>query len=273
MEDCAVKVQAIAFDLDDTLLRDDRAISDYTCRVLRKAADRGIIVIPASGRTGRSMHGFVERIGCAACFVCANGAEVRDSEGRVMMQELLSVEVAREAAAFAQRHGCYAQVYDEDRFYYSRQDHYADEYAASSSLPGTFVGDLTAFITRPTPKLLMMDDPARIAVMLREAGEQLTGRAAVTCSKPYFLEINPVRATKGNALQWCAAHFGFSMENLLAFGDSLNDLSMLTAAGRGVAMANAREDVKALIPARCLSNEQDGVADYIDKYVLREEQA
>ena len=48
---------------------------------------------------------------------------------------------------------------------------------------------------------------------------------------------------------------------------------MLTAAGRGVAMANARDDVKALIPARCLSNEQDGVADYIDKYVLREENA
>ena len=117
MEDCAVKVQAIAFDLDDTLLRDYRTISDYTCRVLRKAADHGIIVMPASGRTGRSMRGFVERIGCAACCVCANGAEVRDREGRVLMQELLTVEVAKEAAAFAEGHGSYAQVYDEDRCY------------------------------------------------------------------------------------------------------------------------------------------------------------
>lgn len=268
-----MKVRAIAFDLDDTLLRDDRSVSDYTCRVLREAANRGITIIPASGRTSKSMRSFVDRVGCAACYVCANGAEVRDRNGQVLMQELLSVEVAREAAAFAERHGSYAQVYDEDRFYYSRQDHYADEYAASSALPGVFVGDLTAFITRPTPKLLMMDDPARIAVMMREASEQLAGRAAVTCSKPYFLEVNPVRATKGNALCWCAEHFGFAMEELLAFGDSLNDMSMFTAAGRGVAMANAREDVKALIPAHCLSNEQDGVADYIDKYVLREENA
>ena len=273
MEDCTVKVRAIAFDLDDTLLRDDRSISDYTCRVLREAANRGITIIPASGRTSKSMRSFVDRVGCAACYVCANGAEVRDRNGQVLMQELLSVEVAREAAAFAERHGSYAQVYDEDRFYYSRQDHYADEYAASSALPGVFVGDLTAFITRPTPKLLMMDDPDRIAVMMREAGQQLAGRAAVTCSKPYFLEVNPVRATKGNALRWCAEHFGFAMEELLAFGDSLNDMSMLTAAARGVAMANAREDVKALIPAHCLTNEQDGVADYIDKYVLREENA
>ena len=273
MEDCTVKVRAIAFDLNDTLLRDDRSISDYTCRVLREAANRGITIIPASGRTSKSMRSFVDRVGCAACYVCANGAEVRDRNGQVLMQELLSVEVAREAAAFAERHGSYAQVYDEDRFYYSRQDHYADEYAASSALLGVFVGDLTAFITRPTPKLLMMDDPARIAVMMREASEQLAGRAAVTCSKPYFLEVNPVRATKGNALCWCAEHFGFAMEELLAFGDSLNDMSMLTAAGRGVAMANAREDVKALIPAHCLTNEQDGVADYIDKYVLREENA
>lgn len=273
MEDCTVKVRAIAFDLDDTLLRDDRSISDYTCRVLREAANRGITIIPASGRTSKSMRSFVERIGCAAYYVCANGAEVRDRNGQVLMQELLSVEVAREAAAFAEFHGSYAQVYDEERFYFSRQDHYADEYAASSSLPGVYVGDLTAFITRPTPKLLMMDDPDRIAVMMREASGQLAGRAAVTCSKPYFLEVNPVRATKGNALRWCAEHFGFAMEELLAFGDSLNDMSMLTAAGRGVAMANAREDVKALIPAHCLTNEQDGVADYIDKYVLREENA
>ena len=273
MEESAVRIQAIAFDLDDTLLRSDRSISDFTCRVLREAAARGIAILPASGRTGRSMHGFVERIGCATGYVCANGAEVRGSDGRVLMQELLSIEVAQEAAAFAERHGCYAQVYDEERFYYSRQGRYADEYAASSALPGEYVGDLTEFITRPTPKLLMMDEPARIARLLREASRQLEGRASVTCSKPYFLEINPVRATKGNALIWCAEHFGFAMDGLLAFGDSLNDLSMLTAAGLGVAMANAREDVKALIPARCLSNEQDGVADYIDKYVLREENA
>lgn len=273
MEVRTVKVQAIAFDLDDTLLRDDRSISDYTCRVLQRAAAKGIAVIPASGRTGKSMRGFVERIGCASCYVCANGAQVRDPSGRVLMQEMLSVEVAREAAEFAKAHECYAQVYDEERFYYSRQDRYAHEYAVSSALPGQYVGDLAAFITSPTPKLLMMDDPARIAAMLQEAGRLFAGRAAVTCSKPYFLEVNPVRATKGNALRWCAEHLGFSMDAMVAFGDSLNDLTMLQAAGLGVAMANAREDVKALIPARCLSNEQDGVADYIDKYVLREENA
>ena len=104
MEDCTVKVRAIAFDLDDTLLRDDRSISDYTCRVLREAANRGITIIPASGRTSKSMRSFVERVGCAAYYVCANGAEVRDRNGQVLMQELLSIDLAREASSCSDLH-------------------------------------------------------------------------------------------------------------------------------------------------------------------------
>ena len=130
------------------------------------------------------------------------------------------------------------------------------------------MGDLEAYIARPTPKILMMDDPTRIAALMAEAREAFGDRVSLTCSKPYFLEVNPPRATKGNALCWCANHFGFSMERLLAFGDSLNDLSMLLAAGRGVAVQNAREDVRARIATVCGSNQQDGVAHYIDQYVL-----
>lgn len=263
--------QAIAFDLDDTLLRDDKTISSHTLRVLRQAAEQGIHVIPASGRTSSSMRRLVDEIGCASCYISCNGAEVRTPSHELMMQELLPVDLAREVARFAHEHQVYAQTYIGAKFFHSMRGKYAEDYAALSSLTGEYVGDLEAFLTEPTPKMLLMDDPARIAELLAIARVKWAGRASLTCSAPYFLEVNPLKATKGNALKWCADHLGFSMDNLVAFGDSLNDLSMLEAAGTGVAVANARDDVKAQIPTHCLSNQEDGVADYIEKYVLREE--
>ncbi|MBQ4580681.1 MAG: HAD family phosphatase [Clostridia bacterium] len=277
-----MSIRAIAFDLDDTLLRPDTSVSDYTVDVLRRAAAQGIIILPASGRTRDSMWPAVSRIGCASAFISCNGADVwslRPISGSLspqsgndcplLMQELLPVELAHEVARFASDRGVYCQTYSPDRFFYSMLNEYAASYEKSSSLQGEYVGDLTAFIRQPVTKLLMMDSPERIAALYEEAMALFAGRASLTCSKAYFLECNPLRATKGNALKWCAQHFGFAMSELLAFGDSLNDVSMLEAAGTGVAMANAREDVKAMGFPICGSNEEDGVARYIEQHILR----
>ena len=261
-------IRAIAFDLDDTLLRSDLTVSDYTVDVLRRAADRGIIILPASGRTRDSMFPTVQRIGCADAFISCNGADVWTPDRELIMQELLPVALAHEVARYAADRGVYCQTYSPSRFYFSVDNEYAVSYANSSSLEGEFVGDLTAFIQRPVTKLLMMDTPEKIAAMYEEAKTIFAGRASMTCSKPYFLECNPLKATKGNALTWCADHFGFRMDELLTFGDSLNDVSMLAAAGIGVAMGNAREDVKAMGFPVCLTNDEDGVARYIEEYIL-----
>lgn len=266
-------IQAIAFDLDDTLLRDDGSISAYTISVLRQVAERGIRIIPASGRTSSSMRAKVDLIGCASCYVCCNGAEVRTPEHKAIMQELLPASLAREIAVWAQDNDIYAHVYDETHFYYSKDCAYAQAYRQATGTSYHHVPDLPAFITQPTPKLLMIDDTERIAQLHIQAQEKWGSVAAITRSKPYFLEFNPSQATKGNALRWCSERLGFSMASTMAFGDSLNDLSMLEAAGHGVAMANAWADVKARIPATCRSNEEDGVAHYIEQHVLKEEQA
>lgn len=261
-------IRAIAFDLDDTLLRSDLTVSDYTVDVLRRAADRGIIILPASGRTRDSMFPTVQRIGCADAFISCNGADVWTPDRELIMQELLPVALAHEVARYAADRGVYCQTYSPSRFYFSVDNEYAVSYANSSSLEGEFVGDLTAFIQTPVTKLLMMDTPEKIAALYEEAKTIFAGRASMTCSKPYFLESNPLKATKGNALKWCADHFGFRMDELLTFGDSLNDVSMLAAAGIGVAMGNAREDVKAMGFPVCLTNDEDGVARYIEEYIL-----
>lgn len=267
-----MKIQAIAFDLDDTLLRNDRTLSPYTIRVLREAAERGMAIIPASGRARDSMRPFVEQLGCVSMYISCNGAEVWSNKHTLLHREVLDVPLAREIARFGAQRDCYAQTYAGERFFYSQKGRWAEAYAESSMLTGVYVGDLEAYLTEPTSKILMMAEESKIAQMLQEARAQFEGRASVCCSKPYFLEFNPLLATKGLALRFCAAQAGFSLAATAAFGDSLNDLSMLETVGEGVAMANGWDCVKERIPHHCAANDEDGVAGYIVSHFLRGEE-
>lgn len=114
-------IRAIAFDLDDTLLRDDRTISDETVSVLRRASKAGILILPASGRTYCSMAGFAKRIGCASRVICANGAVIAQPDGTTLHELTIPADIARQVARFAKERGCYCQTYAGDCFYYNQQ--------------------------------------------------------------------------------------------------------------------------------------------------------
>ncbi len=267
-----MNIRAIAFDMDDTLLRDDRTISPYTLEVLRRAASEGVHIIPASGRARDSLRPFVEEIGCASLFIACNGAEVWTPELSLLRSFSFPDSTAQEIVAFARAHRCYAQTYDSTHFYYLLENQYARDYAASSMIKGFYTPDMEGFIrAHPTSKILLMDDPARVAAMLAEASAQFAGHASVTCSKPFFLEFNPPEATKGNALAACGERLGFSLADCAAFGDSLNDLSMLTAVGFGCVVANCRPDVRARVAHVCGDNMSDGVARMIASLLWKEE--
>lgn len=263
-----MSVRAIAFDLDDTLLRDDRTLSPFTLRTLRDASERGIAMLPASGRTFMSMRGFVQQIGCARYVISANGAVICAPDGTVLHQVMLDVPLARAVARFARERGVYCQSYRDDAFFFDRPGRHAEEYAAASALRGVLVENLENFLIQPTAKLLMIAEPARITTLMEEAQAAFGEKTALTCSKPYFLEVNPAGASKGQALRWCAKQMGIAMADCAAFGDSLNDVSMLKAAGVGVAMKNARPDVLAMGFEVCPANQEDGVARYIAEHFL-----
>ena len=263
--------RAIAFDLDDTLLRDDLSVSDYTADTLREAARRGFLVIPCSGRARDSMLPIVRRIGCASCFVACNGSEVWSAEGELLHRSLLTHDTTQAIAAFGRRHGVYMQTYQGAHFYFTEEGRWADAYARSSMLTGCFTPDLESFLAaHDICKILMMGEVEHIAAMLAEGQPLFAGRASVTCSKPYFLEFNPPDSNKAHGLEIAGKLFGFTLGETMAFGDSLNDLSMLQAAGCGVCVANAREDVRAQVGRVCPSNGEDGVARYLRQTLLQD---
>lgn len=265
-------MKAVVFDLDDTLLHDDLTISDFSVRVFRYLREKDFSIIAASGRAQLSMKPYVDQLDCVDAYISCNGAEIWDGKNHQLIhQELFSAETAIDIALFAEKHACYAQVYEGKCFFFNQHGIYADRYAASARLTGIYVGKLSEYIHEPRNKILIMDDEDRIAEMYNEAKELFADRASVTCSKPCYLEFNPLNATKGNALQFLSSYLGIKTRNMIAFGDSLNDLSMLQTVGVAVMVSNGWQEIRPYCDAVCMSNEMDGPAHYLNEFILHGE--
>lgn len=262
-----MKLEAIAFDLDDTLLNGQSSISDYTVEVLRRAKARGIRIIPASGRAPYSMKPYVDRLGAGDPYIACNGAEIVGPDHQALETFAFSPERARAVCRWLKESGSYVQVYRGENFFYAEDCEASRNYQRSSGMIGKPVGDLDAFLTFETPKVLSVNTPAEVARILPLAQAAFPD-VEFTVSKPYFLEAQPQGVNKGAALVRLAKRLGLNLSGVMAFGDSLNDVKMLQAAGHGVAMGNARDEVKRAVPHVCGSNLDDGVAKYVQAHVL-----
>lgn len=160
-------IQAIAFDMDDTLLRQDHTISLYTVDVLNRAAAKGIRIIPATGRVQGSIREHLRQIGCADCYITGNGSQLWNGDHTVLHQELLDPRDMADIFAFGRRHGVYMHTYYDNRFYYSSEENgYARAYSEAVLLEGIHCPDLEAFATQPVPKILMIAEPEKVSHML-----------------------------------------------------------------------------------------------------------
>ena len=255
-------IDAIVTDLDDTLLNEKSQLSPFTLDVLRQAIRKGIRLIPASGRAARSMFPYTSQFAAGVPYIACNGSQLVNADHTVMETFTLSPEVAQQIIRYVKRNGFYVQSYRDDDFYYDSECQTSMDYQRSSGMNGHAVGDLAAFNTFPTPKLLCVQEPPEVEKLyplIQCAFPDVT----FTISKPYFLEAQPANVSKGAALAMLAKRLGLTPEHTVVFGDSLNDVSMLQYTPNSVAMGNARADVKAAARYVCQTNAQDGVARFL----------
>lgn len=263
-----MEIKTIITDLDDTLLNDSAQISDYTVSVLKRCEKQGMRVIPASGRAIYSMAPYVRRLGTDRSFIACNGAQIADKDMNPIESLELPLDMLNELWDYIHGEGVYMQIYYGDTFYFEQPCQQSKYYERASGMRGVAVGDMHAFLNRGSPKLLCCDEPERIERLYEKTLRLYGNRLCATISKPIFMEMAPLGATKGEALKRLSLMDGFSLESTIAFGDSLNDVSMFECAGHSVAMGNAREETKRAANAVAPSNDQDGVARYLDEYVL-----
>lgn len=270
--DRAVRPRLIATDLDGTLLRDDKTVSERTVAALAAAEAAGLDVFFVTGRPARWMDVVREHVHGHGLAICANGAAVVDLHrgGEVVdvralgrYDALAVVGALREAAPGV----CFAV----ER---SGGLHLDPEYPAlHRDLFGT-VAPVEKLLgpehEEPVLKLLAhhpeLEPDEFLAVGRRAAGAHAQFTRS---SKSALLEISGSGVSKASTLARCCAQRGVSPEEVVAFGDMQNDLDMLSWAGTSYAMANAHPDVLAATANHTSSNEADGVAEIIERLLLR----
>jgi len=146
-------------------------------------------------------------------------------------------------------------------------DKYVLEESRINKMPVRKVDNLLDVIERNPTKLLMTGDPEDMKKAETDLAGIMKGRMDVFRSAPFFVELVPMGIDKAESLKRLLAIMGIGTENLMSFGDGYNDISMIKLAGMGIAMENAAQEVKEAADYVTLSNEEDGVAAALKKFI------
>ena len=263
----------IAFDLDGTLLDEEKHIPAENVRALCEAAERGVLLVPATGRILRGVPEEVLRLPGLRYFILSNGATVYDAqEQRTVARGDIPLALTLRIMDFLDTQPVLYDCYQNDMGYMSQgmfdriEPYFVNEpqFLKLMYVLRVRVPDLKQTLRErgePVQKIQFFykpEDNDKRLEMLRRFSDFFPEICA-TASVSNNIELNSVHAGKGNALRSLCAALGIDPAETLAFGDGINDISLLQAAGRGVAMANAQEAVKAAADAVCESNEESGV--------------
>lgn len=257
----------IVCDLDDTLLNEQGLISPATMQAVEAARAAGAEIALASGRMPCAMRAYARQLRTGLPMISYNGAEVTHPEtGEIIHQLHVPLDDARELLRCCEAINLHIQAYVGDDFLTPEANEKAVLYREMlHNLAGMRVTGqpLSECVNTPQPKLLVITTREQAPEYLQMLRERFAGRISFTSSKPHYIECVSPLADKGRALLALCKTLDIPPEEVVAFGDGLNDISMLKAAGLGCAMSNAREEVRAQADLVAPSNKEDGVAQVI----------
>ena len=186
-----------------------------------------------------------------------------------LFSKKLDGDVLLEIFREAEKRGLCAQVYSASTIYASVDTKWSRLDSDISGLPLQVVDDFPSFLKRGYAKMLISADPKDIDKFIPVLREKFRGTADFFISKPFFLEVMPSDCGKGEAVLYLAQKLGIEQSETMAFGDSMNDESMLCMTAHGVAMSNGLPQIrKAAAYVTRKSNDEDGIADFLEAFVL-----
>jgi len=265
------EIRLIAVDLDDTLLDPTLRISPRVKRAIRCASEKDVAVVLATGRMFCAAVPFAEELGLQTPLITYQGALVKEHlTGREIFYRPVMLDLARDVIEQLSPTGFHLQVYVNDTLCMPCLTPDGERYARLSRVTPRVVGDLLQFLRVPPTKIVMIAPEEEIDRLLPGLLTRYAGVLHVSKSKPYFLEFSDPQATKGKALERLAVELGVRRDEVMAIGDSYNDVPMLEFAGVAVAVGNARPEIKACATYVTAANDKDGVALAIERVVLGE---
>lgn len=269
-----MKYKLIILDLDGTLTNDKKQITPHTLETILKAEEMGIKVVLASGRPTYGIAPIAKRLKLdeyGGYILSYNGGEIINWQtGELLYKNLLEPEILPYLYQCAKENDFAIMTYDGEYVVTESPD---DQYVKRASLVNVMPikeveNFLEAVTPRPISKCLIMGEANKLAMLERKMNATLQGCMGVFRSEPYFLELVPKGIDKAKSSAYLLNSLGISREEMIAIGDGFNDVSLIQYAGLGIAMANAQEIVRQNANYITLSNEEDGVAHAIEKFIF-----
>ncbi len=263
-----MKYKLIAIDLDGTLTNQRKEVTPRTLEALMLAQEQGLRLVIASGRPTHGVLPIAEMLQLSrygSFLLSYNGAEIYDCQAQKMIyRQAIDLSLLPTIYQYARDYHFAVETF-KDNLAITEQpdDPYIQRQARINRLTITKVTDWVEAIDFPVMKCLIVGEPERLVQLEQAMQQELKEKLNICRSEPYFLEIVDKDVDKASALSYLLDYTGHKREELIAVGDSYNDISMIRFAGLGVAMANAPEIVRQHADDITRSNDDDGVADLI----------
>ena len=262
-------------DIDGTLLTDRKELTERSARLLDEALRQGHKVILSTGRAPASTRNQAKRLNLIreGCYmICCNGAQILESStGKILYSKSVEIPVVRKCFEEAEKAGIYIQTYDQDLILAQEDSPYLHEYSRILGMDYKVVSNAADSLPEGycPPKLLAMDADHEKLVRFRDRLESFFKDVLDICfSQDTYLEIVSKGVSKGDAVERMARLLEVPLALCVAAGDSENDISMIEAAGCGIAMSNSSYDVIEAADATTGSCEEDGFAQAVHEIVL-----
>lgn len=262
-------IRMVLSDMDGTLLRRDHSLAPAVVAAVRALGDAGVAFTLASSRPPRAMLEQARTLGVTAPLAGFNGGSLVYPDGRVLETYAIDPGAVRAALAFF-------DSYPVDVWLFSGDDWLLKNYGAAHleterhalGYDGIEVDDFTPWLDRVQKIVATTDDHDLLAQLEAQLQPLLKGKAHATRSQAYYLDITALEADKGNALARLAQHLGVALEQTAVLGDGHNDVAMFKRAGLAIAMGQASSEVQQAAQEVTGSNEEDGVASAIERFIL-----
>lgn len=264
----------IVLDLDGTLTNAKKEITLRTKQVLLRIQQKGMKIVLASGRPTYGIIPLAEELELSkygGFILSYNGGKIIDYKTKkVLFEMILPSDVIPHLYRASKEYGTAILSYkDKSILTEHPEDKYVLIEANLNKMNIERVDSFTHALNFPVTKCLMVGESGKIAKAEKQLQEKLGNIMSVYRSEPFFLELVPQSIDKAKSLEYLLNYLKISRDEIIACGDGYNDVSMIRFAGLGVAMANACDDVKSCADYITYSNEEDGIAHVVEKFVLK----
>lgn len=270
--------ELIAIDMDGTLLNGENKISPRNKEAINKAKSLGVNIVLSTGRLFASANEYADYLGLTTPIISCNGAFIAEqNKSNVIYDSALDKEVAKKVIELSERENIYYHFYDDEAFYLTEKNASLDLFKEWTGESNIYHGIDFHTMSNPLKELeenqvrvykyIIVDDDKEKLLNFRNKISQLTG-VEIASSWSNNIEIMNKGVTKGNGLKKLCKKYNIPCSKVIAIGDNENDISMLKEAGLAVAMENGDKIAKEHAHYITDTNENDGVAKVIEKFVL-----